>query len=288
MRAKLEKSCTINAMKDDIDRLIAQRHEETELEKKRRKLENVRVDIVPLLTPKDVKFRLPLENRETIINARQIIEDILLGKDHRKLAIVGPCSIHNPDSALEYARRLLKIQNETSDKLLILMRTYFEKPRTNLGWRGYLHDPDLDGSDDFQKGIMLSRKILVTINKLGVPCATEILDPNTPQFFADCISWGAIGARTVESQIHRQVASGMSMPIGMKNGTSGDISVAINAIKTARAKHSFSGVDEYGILSNVRTDGNPNAHLVLRGGTNGPNFDQKIVEETRAILTDKF
>ncbi|EKD87012.1 MAG: hypothetical protein ACD_37C00076G0008 [uncultured bacterium] len=253
------------------------------------RLEDTHVlDTFPLLAPNEVKQLLPLKRPEIVTNVRRGIEDILRGKDHRKLVITGPCSIHDPVSALEYAQQLREIQDETSNELLIVMRTYFEKPRTTVGWKGLIHDPYLDGSEDFQRGLLLAREILVRINELGIPCATEILDPNTPQYLADGISWGAIGARTVESQIHRQVASGMSMPIGMKNGTWGDISVAINAMHAARKPHSFPGVNGQGLLSMVKTTGNPNTHIVLRGGANGSNFDPETIENTRVALAEQF
>lgn len=244
-------------------------------------------EIVPLPTPREVKELFPLQRPELVVNTRQSIKNILYGKDPRKLVIAGPCSIHDPNAALDYAERLLEIQDKNPE-VLILMRAYFEKPRTTVGWKGLIHDPHLNESEDVEHGLSLARETLVRINALGLPCATEILDPNTPQYLADGLSYGTIGARTVESQIHRQLASGMSMPIGMKNGTSGDISVALNAIQTARASHSFPGTNHEGRLSTVRTLGNWGAHLVLRGGTSGPNYDQGTIEDTRIKLAEQF
>lgn len=247
-------------------------------------LENLNVaEIKPLPTPAELKGRLPLPNPEVVLGARQAIGDILYGRDPRILVIAGPCSIHDMEQALEYAAELQEIQRKNPG-ILAIMRTYFEKPRTTTGWKGLLHDPNLNGDDDIGLGLDVARETLVGINALGVPCGTEMLDPSTPQYFADTLSYGSIGARTVESQTHRQLASGSSMPVGMKNGTSGDIGVAINAIVAARAPHTFPGINGEGRLSSVKTRGNPNAHLILRGGTNGTNYDQDTIEKTRTRL----
>jgi 3-deoxy-7-phosphoheptulonate synthase len=196
---------------------------------------------------------------------------------HRLVAMVGPCSIHDPEGALEYARRLRVLAERTSDDLLILMRTYFEKPRTTLGWKGLLNDPALDGSCEIDRGLRTARKLLAEINATGLPCATELLDPVTPQFVADLISWVAIGARTTESQIHREMASGLSMPVGFKNSTDGCLESALNAMTSAAAPHSFLGIGPRGDVVVVRTRGNPDRHLVLRGGRSRPNFGPRAV-----------
>ncbi|MDP7175327.1 MAG: 3-deoxy-7-phosphoheptulonate synthase, partial [SAR324 cluster bacterium] len=189
------------------------------------------VDVLPLIPPITLRKLLPLSDTasETVTNARKAIQQILTGKDKRLLVIVGPCSIHDPEAAHDYAKRLKKLADQVSDKILIIMRVYFEKPRTTVGWKGLINDPELNGSHKINKGIELARKILLETNNMGLPCATEILDPITPQYLADLISWGAIGARTTESQTHRELASGLSMPVGFKNGTNGSLNVALNA-----------------------------------------------------------
>ena len=207
-------------------------------------------------------------------------------KDNRLLVVIGPCSIHDPIAAYDYAERLHKISNLVSDKYLIIMRVYFEKPRTTTGWKGYINDPHLDDSCDMEYGLNEARKLLIKITKLGLPIATEFLDPIVPQYTADLISWAAIGARTTESQTHREMASGLSMPVGFKNGTDGNIQVAINAISSASIPHSFLGIDQDGKTSVVTTEGNPNTHLVLRGGENKPNFENNEVQEALKKLKE--
>lgn len=237
---------------------------------------NLRVSSVePLPPPFTVKAELPLseELSNSIAAWRQEIADILTGKDERLLVIVGPCSIHDPRAALEYAERLAPLRRKHQKKLNIVMRVYFEKPRTTTGWKGLINDPHLDGSCDVQHGLPLARKLLLDISKLGIPAASEALDPVIPQYISDLIAWAAIGARTTESQTHREMASGLSMPVGFKNGTDGSLSAAINAIEAASHPHSFTGMDEQGRVSVIRTKGNPHCHIVLRGGANGPNFD---------------
>ena len=233
------------------------------------------VDVFPLTSPKKLKEKLPVSENAacTVIQARNAIKHVLAGEDRRLLMIVGPCSIHDPGSAHDYALRLKKLAVEVSDTILIVMRVYFEKPRTTVGWKGLINDPDLDGSHKINKGIELARKILLEINNLGLPCATETLDPITPQYLADLISWSAIGARTTESQTHREMASGLSMPVGFKNGTDGGLNVALNAMNSALQQHHFLGINPEGISSVIQTSGNPHVHLVLRGGNNGPNYD---------------
>ncbi|MCS5545407.1 MAG: 3-deoxy-7-phosphoheptulonate synthase [SAR324 cluster bacterium] len=233
------------------------------------------VDVFPLTSPKKLKEKLPVSENaaDTVIQARNTIKRVLAGEERRLLMIVGPCSIHDPEAARDYALRLKKLAVEVSENILIVMRVYFEKPRTTVGWKGLINDPDLDGSHKINKGIELARKILLEINNLGLPCATETLDPITPQYLADLISWSAIGARTTESQTHREMASGLSMPVGFKNGTDGGLNVALNAMNSALQQHHFLGINPEGISSVIQTSGNPHVHLVLRGGNNGPNYD---------------
>ena len=228
-----------------------------------------------LIEPIAVIKEIPMSDKatKTVLNAREEIVRIITKQDRRLLVVVGPCSIHDVDAAMEYATRLLKLKNEVSKNILIVMRVYFEKPRTTVGWKGLINDPDLDGSHKIEKGIKLARKILLNINEMGIPCATETLDPITPQYLADLISWSAIGARTTESQTHREMASGLSMPVGFKNGTDGGLEVAINAMRSAENAHHFLGVSHDGNVSIINTKGNSYAHLVMRGGKEGPNFD---------------
>ncbi len=249
---------------------------------------NLRVSsIEPLPAPSSVKAQLPLseELSNAVASWRQEIVDILTGKDGRLLVIVGPCSIHDTQAALEYAKRLVPLREKYKKDLDIVMRVYFEKPRTTVGWKGLINDPHLDGTCDVQHGLPLARKLLLDIAKLGIPAANEALDPVTPQYISDLIAWAAIGARTTESQTHREMASGLSMPVGFKNGTDGSLSAAINAIDAASHPHSFTGVDEQGRVSVIRTTGNPHCHIVLRGGANGPNYDPVSVNTASEKLT---
>ncbi len=233
------------------------------------------VDVFPLTSPKKLKEKLPVSENaaDTVIQARNTIKRVLAGEERRLLMIVGPCSIHDPEAARDYALRLKKLAVEVSETILVVMRVYFEKPRTTVGWKGLINDPDLDGSHKINKGIEIARKILLETNNLGLPCATETLDPITPQYLADLISWSAIGARTTESQTHREMASGLSMPVGFKNGTDGGLNVALNAMNSALQQHHFLGINPEGISSVIQTSGNPHVHLVLRGGNKGPNYD---------------
>jgi 3-deoxy-7-phosphoheptulonate synthase len=210
---------------------------------------------------------------ETVLAARAALRDALHGRGGRLVAIVGPCSLHDPAAALDYARRLRALAAELRDDVLVLMRAYFEKPRTTIGWKGLVNDPRLDGSCDVAHGLALARDLLREISDLGLPCATEFLDPITPQYLADLVAWAAIGARTAESQTHREMASGLSMPVGIKNATDGSVQVAVDAVTAARHPHVFLGITEAGRASVVRTTGNPDAHVVLRGGRSGPNWD---------------
>jgi 3-deoxy-7-phosphoheptulonate synthase len=236
---------------------------------------NLRVDQIEALTsPDELKRALPLTERAArfVSQTRREIEAVLAGEDSRVLAIVGPCSIHDPAAALEYAERLASLRARLSSELLVCMRVYFEKPRTSVGWKGLINDPHLDGSCDVGAGLSLARKLLLSLAELGMPAATETLDPVAPQYLADLVSWTAIGARTTESQTHREMASGLSMPVGFKNGTDGGLQIAINAMQSARAAHSFIGIDGAGHVGVVRTRGNPHTHLVLRGGRARPNY----------------
>ena len=244
------------------------------------------VEVMPITSPKKLKDLMPVSDSviETVLNARNAIKSILEGEDSRLLMIVGPCSIHDPKAAIEYAERLKKLADEVSETVLVVMRVYFEKPRTTVGWKGLINDPELDGSHKINKGIELARRLLLDINALGLPCATETLDPITPQYLADLISWSAIGARTTESQTHREMASGLSMPVGFKNGTDGGLSVAINAMKSALQPHHFLGINNEGLSSAIQTSGNRNLHLVLRGGSNGPNYDAMSIHKAAESL----
>ncbi len=232
-----------------------------------------------LPSPGAIRSELPLSYDEVrqIVNDRQEICDILDGKSQRIMAIVGPCSIHDHDGAMEYAARLKKLSAEVGDQFKVIMRVYFEKPRTTVGWTGYIYDPDINGSYDIEKGIFRSRTLLVRIISLGLPAATEMLDPMLAQYIADAVSWAAIGARTTEAQTHRQLGSGISMPVGFKNATDGSFQTAIDAIRTAGSQHSFIGVLEDGHIGVFRTKGNAYAHIVLRGGLNEPNYDPEYI-----------
>ncbi|MDB4541632.1 3-deoxy-7-phosphoheptulonate synthase [Akkermansiaceae bacterium] len=224
------------------------------------------------------------EEAQLVVNSRQEIQKSLFVPNSRFLLIVGPCSIHDTKACREYAEKLAVLAEEVKDKILVVMRVYFEKPRTTVGWKGLIMDPDLDGSDDISKGLVNARRFLKEVLSLGLPTATELLDPITPQYIADLISWSAIGARTSESQTHRQMASGLSMPLGFKNTTSGDVVAAINAVKAASQPQTFLGVSSDGVASAVSTAGNPDCHLILRGGDNGPNFNADSIKATRNTL----
>lgn len=239
-----------------------------------------------LPSPLNLKNELQLDNtsKKLVIKSRNSIKDILNGKSNKKLVVIGPCSIHNYNSAIEYAKFLKKQIDLYSDKLEIVMRTYITKPRTTIGWKGYIYDPDLNNSHDIKKGIYLSRKLILDILKIGVPCSMEHVDTIIPQFFDDLVSWAAIGARTSESQVHRELVSGLSTPVGFKNATNGDIMVAVNGIKTASKSHNFIGCNENGKISSFSTKGNPNTHIILRGGSNGPNYYNDCINDTYIIL----
>jgi len=245
-----------------------------------KKLENLNVaSQEPLITPEALKQELPLSDRaaKTVATGRQAIYDIMDGKDHRLFIVVGPCSIHDVEAAREYANRLKKLADEVSDTLLLVMRVYFEKPRTTVGWKGLINDPHLNDTFDIEQGLQIGRRLLLDINELGLPAATEALDPISPQYLQDTIAWSAIGARTTESQTHREMSSGLSMAIGFKNGTDGSLDVAVNAMKSVSHPHSFLGIDQQGKVAIIRTKGNNYGHAVLRGGGGKPNYDSVSV-----------
>jgi 3-deoxy-7-phosphoheptulonate synthase len=248
---------------------------------------NLRVsEFTPLPTPQEMIADLPLDARvaDVVGRGRDEVRAIMDGVDDRLLVIVGPCSIHDPKAGLEYARRLVSQAEKHREDLLIVMRAYFEKPRTTVGWKGLINDPRLDGSHDIAAGLREARRFLHRVTALGLPTATEFLEPISPQYVADLVSWGAIGARTTESQIHRQLASGLSMPIGFKNGTDGDLQVALDACSAAAAAQAFLGIDDGGRAALVATAGNPDTHVILRGGRKGPNYSAADVEATSAKL----
>jgi len=254
-------------------------------------LDDVRIDSIrQLIAPAILMEEVPVspDAEATVSSARRQIADILSGSDDRLLAIVGPCSIHDPGAALEYADRLAELSERVSDDLFLAMRVYFEKPRTTVGWKGLINDPHLDESYDINEGLTLARKLLLDLAEKGVAAATEFLDTITPQFYADLVSWGAIGARTTECQLHRELASGLSMPVGFKNGTSGNYQIAIDAIQAAQQPHRFLSVTKSGDSAIVATRGNETCHIILRGGSNtGPNYDRESVAEVRRALEAK-
>lgn len=245
------------------------------------------IEIKALPSPRAIKTKLPITDQAAtlVVETREAIRRILHGEDRdRLLVIVGPCSIHDPEAAYEYACKLKPIADALRDRFLIVMRTYFEKPRTTVGWKGLINDPRLDGTCDIAAGMELARAILLRINQLGLPCGTELLDPISPQYVADLISWAAIGARTTESQTHREMASGVSMPVGFKNGTEGSLQVAINAMTSARAPHHFVGINADGQTAIIKTMGNPDRHLVLRGGGGRTNYEAQDVAKAEAAV----
>ncbi|WP_138444507.1 3-deoxy-7-phosphoheptulonate synthase [Sinomonas susongensis] len=251
---------------------------------------NARVaEFTALPTPRGLLAELPLtaQAEATVARGRDEVRAVLDGVDDRLLVIVGPCSIHDPDAALDYARRLATAAHEHREDLLVVMRTYFEKPRTTIGWKGLINDPHLDGTHDIAAGLRAARKVLLAALGLGLPTATEFLEPISPQYTADTIVWGAIGARTAESQIHRQLVSGLSMPVGFKNGTDGGLQVAVDACRAAAAAQAFLGIDDDGRAALVSTSGNADTHLVLRGGASGPNYDAASVAAASATMAAK-
>ena len=251
--------------------------------------DDIRIDeIRQLLPPSLLLSELPiLESSAQLINStRSDIDNVLNGLSDKLLVVVGPCSIHDQKAAIEYADHVRKWISKYSNDLLIVMRVYFEKPRTTVGWKGLINDPSLDNSFDINNGLKIARSLLSEINEMGVPAGTEFLDAISPQYYADLISWGAIGARTTESQIHRELASGLSMPIGFKNGTGGSIKIAVDGIKAASQPHHFLSVTKQGVSGIVKTRGNKSCHIILRGSSNGPNCDSDSINETSKLLKD--
>ncbi|MBW2419869.1 MAG: 3-deoxy-7-phosphoheptulonate synthase [Deltaproteobacteria bacterium] len=240
----------------------------------------------PLLPPAILMEEIPISEpaTATVVRGREDAGAILRGDDDRLLVVVGPCSIHDPEAALEYAGRLAEVAREHRDDLAVVMRVYFEKPRTTVGWKGLINDPHLDGSFKINDGLRLARRFLLDVLELGLPAGSEFLDPITPQFIADLVSWGAIGARTSESQVHRELSSGLSMPVGFKNGTDGTIQVAIDAIRSSAHPHHFLSVTKQGQAAIVETRGNRECHLILRGGSAGPNYAEESVAEAARTL----
>jgi 3-deoxy-7-phosphoheptulonate synthase len=243
-------------------------------------------EIVRLPAPRQLKAELPVSDRssETVGRSRSSVVRIMRKEDPRLLVVVGPCSIHDVKGALEYAEKLNAVRLEVADRLEIVMRVYFEKPRTTVGWKGLINDPGLDGTQDIKLGLRIARRLLLDITAMGLPAATEFLDPIIPQYTDDLITWAAIGARTTESQTHRELASGLSMPVGFKNATDGSTQIAADAMLSARAAHSFLGIDPDGVTSVVRTTGNPNGHIVLRGGRAKSNYDAESIRVAEATL----
>ena len=274
-----------NATKQNATKQIATKQNATNQNATKINNNNIK-QCYELITPKKLKVNMPIDEttREFIVNTRNIVADIIQKRDKRKLFIVGPCSIHNTDEAKDYAHKLKEIADKVKHKILIVMRVYFEKPRTTIGWKGLINDPDLNQTYDVNKGITKARELLLYINKLNLPCGCEILDSITPQYICDLMSWGAIGARTTESQVHRQLVSGLSMPIGFKNGTGGTIKMAADAIVSASCSHCFMGVTDEGTPAIYETRGNSDTHIILRGGANGPNYDSANIKKTIDIL----
>jgi 3-deoxy-7-phosphoheptulonate synthase len=250
---------------------------------------DLRVESIrPLLPPAILLEELPLSDAAaiTVSRGREEVARILRGEDDRLVVIVGPCSIHDPNAAVDYAQRLRRLAEELAADLRLVMRVYFEKPRTTVGWKGLINDPNLDGSFAINEGLRVGRRLLLDLAELGLPAGCEFLDPITPQFTSDLVTWGAIGARTTESQVHRELASACSMPVGFKNGTDGGVQIAIDAVRAAAHPHRFIGVTEQGLAGIVSTAGNPDCHVILRGGAAGPNYDAISVRKTLSALGD--
>lgn len=244
--------------------------------------------LLPLIGPAELAEQVPITDaaQRTVVAAREEVKQVLNGQDPRLLVVIGPCSIHDVDGAMEYAQKLMALRQKLAGRMCIVMRVYFEKPRTTLGWKGLINDPHLDGSFDMDRGIRLAREVLMRVNELGLPAGTEFLEPITPQYIADLVTWAAIGARTTESQTHRQMASGLSMPVGYKNGTDGNLQVAIDAMLAAKSGHHFLGIDDHGRTCVVNTRGNPWGHAILRGGRDTPNYHPENVADAARRLGD--
>ncbi|WP_224982464.1 3-deoxy-7-phosphoheptulonate synthase [Geomonas agri] len=251
------------------------------------KTNNLKVkSITPIIAPSDLRQVFPISEQSSacVSESRAAISSILRGEDKRLMVVVGPCSIHDPKGALEYAEKLAALAKEVSEELLLIMRVYFEKPRTTIGWKGLINDPGMDGTHLISKGLGIARGLLCKVTEMGLPVATEMLDPITPEYLADLLSWGAIGARTTESQTHREMASGLSFPIGFKNGTDGNLQIAIDAMKAALHPHSFLGINRDGLTSILQTTGNPDVHMVLRGGNKKPNYSPEDIAKSEEML----
>ncbi|CAC9598409.1 2-keto-3-deoxy-D-arabino-heptulosonate-7-phosphate synthase I alpha (EC 2.5.1.54) [uncultured Gammaproteobacteria bacterium] len=259
------------------------------LKKILQKISNIRITKAESITPPIAyikRYEVQKPESDFIVDARQTIANIIKGKDKHLLVVVGPCSIHDPKAAMEYAEKLAKLREELKDDLFIVMRVYFEKPRTTIGWKGLIYDPDLDDSCNMEKGFGVARKLLLDLAKLRLPTATEYLDLITPQYISDLISWGAIGARTTESQTHRELASGLSCPVGFKNGTDGGAQVAIDAVISAGNPHMFWSINKKGMINRYTTSGNSNCHIILRGGSDKTNYDSTSVQKTITQLSN--
>ncbi len=251
------------------------------------KTNNLKIkSITPIIAPTDLRQVFPISEQSgtCVTESRAAIAKILRGEDKRLMVVVGPCSIHDPKGALEYAEKLAALSKEVSEELLLIMRVYFEKPRTTVGWKGLINDPGMDGTHLISKGLGIARGLLCKVTEMGLPVATEMLDPITPEYLADLLSWGAIGARTTESQTHREMASGLSFPIGFKNGTDGNLQIAIDAMKAALHSHSFLGINRDGLSSIIQTTGNPDVHMVLRGGNKKPNYYPEDIAKSEEML----
>ena len=254
------------------------------------KTDNLRIEtFTKLISPNEIRTQIPVSEKatNTINKGREDFCNIVDGNDDRFVVIAGPCSIHDTKAAMEYAEKLMKLKEKFDDKLLLIMRVYFEKPRTTTGWKGLISDPHLNDTQDMDTGLRTARKLLIDIAELGLPTATELLDPITAAYVAELVSWAAIGARTTESQTHRQMASGLSAPLGFKNNTDGNLDVAVNAIASAKSPHSFLGIDDDGNCSIIKTTGNKNAHIILRGGKKGPNYHMEDIEKCEEKLEQK-
>jgi 3-deoxy-7-phosphoheptulonate synthase len=258
-----------------------------ELPQSFKRVSNLRVSSAqPLIRPSELLDAMPVSEEvyDHVVKVRDDIHRILVGEDERPLVIVGPCSIHDPNAAMDYARRLKPLVDSLSDRMMVVMRVYFEKPRTTIGWKGLINDPEMNGSFDMSRGLKLARQLLLDINQLGLGTASEILEPFTPQYIGDLLGWVAIGARTTESQTHRQMASGLSTPVGFKNSTDGNTQVAIDAMLSAANPHTFLGINEQGETSIIATTGNPDTHLILRGGSQGENYEvTDVVSVTESL-----
>ncbi len=244
------------------------------------------IDTHELIAPASLSYAIPLTDTaaHTVYNGREIVKNILHGNDSRLLVVIGPCSIHDAALAREYAARLSAVQAQLQDALALFMRVYFEKPRTTVGWKGLINDPHLDDSFEINEGLHIARHLLIDLNEMGIPCATEFLDPITPAYMAELVSWGAIGARTTESQTHRELASGLSCPVGFKNGTDGNVQIAIDACRAASHHHHFLGVTREGRSAIIATGGNPDCHVILRGGQHGPNYQSAQIDTIAKAL----